>query len=100
MKKINWVKVKAEGKLPEEKKSVHIFVNDNKGFFNIYTAHIEQGLWFLYDPFTHKTRIFTRQQYVTHWAPLIDMPAATKRNEKRKASKEQPQPSSAEAAFH
>lgn len=80
MTKTIWIKatpLKVK-KLPE-KKPVHIFAHDGKGNFMVYTAHHEQGVWFIYDHFTDTYRPFRRQQYVTHYTNLLKFPNIIKK---------------------
>jgi hypothetical protein len=79
MKKRNWMRIKKDGKLPKENIPVRIFINDGKGFFNVFTAHQEQGVWLIYDPFTDKYRVYTRQQFVTHWKYMDEFPSGVKK---------------------
>jgi hypothetical protein len=67
MEKSDWIKIERGTQMPEDGMAVHIFVRDKDGLFNIFMAHTEEGVWFVYDPFEHKFRIYTRQQYVTHF---------------------------------
>jgi hypothetical protein len=75
MKKRIWIKIKKDGKFPDEKKPVYIFANDGKGNFMVYTAHHEKHVWFIYDHFSNQFRIYTRQQYITHWKLMDEFPS-------------------------
>lgn len=81
MKERYWIKIRKEkGKLPKEKTPVRVFIDDGEGSFNIFTAHIEEGVWFLYDPFNYEFRIYPRQQFVTHWKHLDEFPSQVKKD--------------------
>ncbi len=70
-----WVKIEKGITMPDEKVAMWIFLNDENGF-NIVMGHLEEGVWYVYDAFQRKFRIYTRQQYVTHFKPFsyADLP--------------------------
>lgn len=76
MKQRLWNKVK---KSPPEKQCVYLFVDYGNGAYNVFSGHQEAKVWFIYDPFTEQFRIFRKQQLVTHWRTMDDLPIEVKR---------------------
>ncbi len=79
MKQRNWIKLsKDKPRFPPEKKAVQVFVNYGNGYFDIFTAHQEEHVWFVYNPFERKARIYDMQKAITHWMHLPQYPSGVK----------------------
>ena len=81
-KRRSWIKVK-DDTLPPEKQGVHILLNYNDGTFNIFTGHIEQKVWFMYDPFSKSFRVIRGQHFVTHWMNFAKLPKIPARKKQK-----------------
>jgi len=85
MKTRRWMNLKTDkGKLPPENTGVHfIEVNTEKNAFSIYTGHVENGVWFIYDAFSQSFKIFPRQTAIYYWCQLNELPTKLKAGKKK-----------------
>lgn len=75
-----YTKFNPKGNFPPEKIPIRFFVNYGNGFYNVFSGHVESKCFLMFDPFTDQFRVFRRQQYITHWKKMDDMPSGVKRN--------------------